>query len=83
MDLTQILTYVAPPIVSMFAFYTMLKGDMRAYRDDLNKIDANHREDMKEIREDMKKVDEKWERMDQKWERLFERLLLQDKQSKP
>lgn len=57
---------------AMYVFYQMTNQEISVIRENINKMDANHREDMR-------LMDSKWERMDSKWERLFERLLIQDK----
>lgn len=65
MEWIQVLTIVATMLAGVFAFFQITKQEIDIIREQINRMDSFHREDMKN--------------MDEKWERLFERLLLQDK----
>lgn len=68
MDVAQFSTIMITMIAGVMAIYKFI-------RDDRKLMNAHHREGMKIM-------DEKFIKIDEKWERLFERLLVQDKQSK-
>lgn len=73
MDWVQTLTIIGSMIGATYAFYHITEKRIDKTDERIDKMEAHHREDMKEIRESHKE-------MDLKWERLFERLLLQDQQ---
>jgi hypothetical protein len=77
MDWTQTFTIIGSITASMiavwYAFYNITDKRIDRMEQNMNRIDDNHREDMK-------RMDEVIQRMDLKWERLFERLLIQDQQ---
>ncbi len=71
MEWVQVLTIVATMLAGVYAFYQITKQEISVVREQINKMDQNHRQDIRAM-------DEKWERMDIKWERLFEWLLLKE-----
>jgi len=68
MDWIQVLTLLATMVACLFAFYQLTKQEVTVIREQMTLMNNHHREDIKF--------------MDEKWERLFERLLVQDKQTK-
>lgn len=68
MDVAQFSTIMITMIAGVMAIYKFIRDDMKL-------MNAHHREGMKIM-------DEKFIKIDEKWECLFERLLVQDKQSK-
>lgn len=66
MDWVQTLTIIGSMIGATYAFYHITEKRIDRLEENMNRMDAHHREDIKS--------------MDEKWERLFERLLLQDQQ---
>jgi len=79
MDWTSIFTVAATFIAGIFGFYQLIDRK-------IDKISANHKDNLLLIREDMKQMDGRWERMyalsdsrwiqmDNKWEKLFEKYL--------
>jgi hypothetical protein len=75
MDWSQTLTIIGTMAAltgtSTWIFYSIAKQDIALVREQMKEINANHREDMKEVRESSKA-------MDAKWERLFEKLLVKE-----
>jgi hypothetical protein len=65
MDIVQFVTLMATMIGCMFSFYQMTKQEISVIREQINKMNDNHREDI--------------QNMDNKWERLFEKLLVGNK----
>jgi hypothetical protein len=59
-EIMKNLTITVPILGAVYIFYQILKSDMKQYRDDMNKIEANHREDMKEVRERNERTDALW-----------------------
>lgn len=68
------------------AFYYLTREDIVDLKQALEKIDANHREDVKRMedhhRESINKMDEKLFRMGEQWAYLLDRLLTKDNASK-
>ena len=81
MDWTQTFTIIGTLIASMvgvwYAFYNIIDKRMDKLEENMNRIDVNHREDMKAMDT---RWEERWSKSEEKWERLFERLLIQDQQ---
>jgi len=65
MEWLQVFTIIASMLGGVYVFYQLTKQEIAIIRENIDRMDDNHREDM--------------QLMDSKWERLFERLLLQDK----
>lgn len=80
MDWTQTLAIIGSMIGATYAFYHITEKRIDKLEENMNRMDSNHREDMKSMDAKLDKMDEKLEHMDSKWERLFERLLIQDQQ---
>lgn len=59
----------------IYGLHRLTKEEIGLLREDMKRIDAHHREDMKML-------DAKFLAIDEKWERLFERLLIQDKEQR-
>lgn len=61
MEWVQVLTIVTPIICGLWAISNRIETITSSMKDDMNRLDDRHREDIKN--------------MDDKWERLFEKYL--------
>jgi hypothetical protein len=67
MDWIQTLTIITPIICGLWAISNRIETITSNMKDDMNRLDNRHREDINNHRADMKNIDEKWERLFEKY----------------